>query len=569
MSPKFPFGAPAGAALGADFAAALELERRGRFMEAEGACRAILMRQPGHFEAAMLLGLILLRTGRFEAAERQFAAAAARRPEIAVAHANRALALHELRRWDESLAAFDLALRLHAGHAETHLARGNLLQDMGRAEEAVASYGHAIALRPDLPGAYYNRGLALYSLKQLEAALADYDRALGLKPDSATLNNRGNVLRELGRAGDALASYERAIAIKPDFADAWYNRGGALFELDRPHDAIASYDRAIALDPDAARARFSRGLAKLALGRLSEAWEDFEKRWLVPGIASPRPALDAPEWHGEDIAGKSILVFAERGFGDIIQFCRYLPLVAARGAKVHFLVRRNLHRLMASLPGDIHLHDALARDARFDVQCALMSLPARFGTTIETIPTSVPYLAAEVARVAEWKARIEPRGFKIGIAWRGASWQGGTAIAARHFPLAAAAALARIPGVRLISLQKGDGTEELRALPPGLPVETPAGLDEGPDAFADTAAVMQALDLVVSCDTAIVHVAGALARPCWVALNRLAEWRWLLEGERSPWYPTLRLFRQTTPGDWDGVFAAMAAGLKSVASRAP
>ena len=566
MSGNPPFGRPppgGATALSAEFASALSAQRAGHSAEAERICQAILLRDPNQFDAALLLGLIFLSSGRTEAAERQIARAASLKPKSAAAHRHHGIALSQLKRFPEALAALDRAIVLKSDLVDTHVDRGNLLQDIGRFEDAVASYDRAIRLKPDLDRAVYNRALALQALGRLPEALAGYDRVLALRPDSAdALVNRGNVLKDMGRLDDALASYDRAVARKPDLAGAHYNRAVTLLDLKRAEDAIASYDRAIALMPENPQARFGRGLARLALGRVAEAWDDFENRWRIPAVASPRPAVSAPDWMGESILGKRILVYSERGFGDIIHFCRYLPLLCDRGADVDFLVPRKLHWLMRTLSGRVRLIDAVPADARYDCQCALMSLPARFATDLATIPAHVPYLAAQPSRVSEWKARIGESGFKIGVSWQGASWQGGIAIAGRSFPLSALESVAHVPGVRLISLQKNEGAEQLATLPEGMQVETLGDFDSGADAFADTAAAMECLDLIVSCDTSIAHLAGALARPVWIALKHVPEWRWMLEGERSPWYPSMRLFRQTRPGDWGGVFAAMAAALR-------
>jgi hypothetical protein len=261
-------------------------------------------------------------------------------------------------------------------------------------------------------------------------------------------------------------------------------------------------------------------------------------------------ARGRPTWTGtEDIAGKTVFVEAEQGFGDTIQFSRYVPLLADRGARVILTARENQMRLLQSLDPRVEIVPAKSPPTEFDYHVALVSLPLAFATTLENIPTRTPYLHGDAGDVQKWRTRIGLDGFKIGV-----SWQGAATTAGRAFPLASLAGIANHPGVRLISLQKGAGCEQLDELPANMPVET-LGSDYGD--FSDTAAVMEALDLVISCDTAIAHLAGALARPVWVALKHAADWRWLQDREDSPWYPGMRLFRQPQRGDWGSVFAAM------------
>jgi hypothetical protein len=396
------------------------------------------------------------------------------------------------------------------------------------------SYERAIALKPDDAEAFCGRGASLQDLGRSLDAIASYDQALVLAPKfAAALNNRGNILKDLDRFEDALENYDRAVAAAPDLAEAWYNRGIVLLELKRPNDALSSYDRAIALKPDYPEALAARGLCKLAMGDFDTGWRDYENRWRVKTHPALRAPTDAPLWSGGDLRGRSILVCAERGLGDIVQFSRYVPLLAERGASVSFLVPQKLQRILAALPRrTVRVISAVTVSDRFDFHCALMSLPHLLGITPADRPLPIPYLANDTNLAAEWKQRIGARGFKIGISWQGAAWQGGTSITGRAIPLTAFHALSQIEGVRLISLQKEHGTEQLATLPAGMTVETLGDdFDTGPDAFVDTIAVMETLDLVVTCDTSIAHVAGARARPTWIALKYVPEWRWMLEGE--------------------------------------
>jgi tetratricopeptide (TPR) repeat protein len=567
--------------------------------DAERVCRSILNRERTYFDAAMLLGMILLQRGAFDEAERQFKTALELNPRVAVAERSRGIALMQLgrseealqcfdraiaikpdaaeffanrgntllalQRFDEALASFDSALALKPDYADAHADRGNALQALERFEEAIASYDRAASLKPGAPAVAFNRAVALQSLNRYEDALVGYDKAIALRPGFIdALNNRGNVLKELGRFEQAVSSYDRAIAHAPHDVEALYNRGIALMELKRPLDALASYERAIALKPDHAEALFSRGLCKLLLGRLAEGFRDYQHRWRMRKESTSGAVLNTAEWSGESLKGRSILIRPERGFGDIFHFCRYLPLLAERGADVSFLVPAKLIRILKGLSDKIRLLPAIHPADRFDFQCHLMALPHRFGTELTSVPAATPYLSAEPEFCGEWRKRLGEPGFKVGISWHGGLWHGGADIAGRSILLREFYPLSQVPNIRLISLQKNDGLEQLSALPAGMNVETPGDFDNGPDAFVDTAAIMANLDLIVTCDTSIAHLAGALARPTWVALKYVPEWRWTLDRSDSPWYPAMRLFRQARPNDWSGVFAGIAAALTGV-----
>lgn len=498
---------------------ALNLHRRGQLDDAERLYQEILAVAPGRFDALQFLGMLELQKGRPEAAVELLAQALRIDPKHALAQFHLGCALQELKRDAEAVAAFDRAIAARPDLAEVWNNRANALRALGRREEALASADRAIALKPDFPAAHYNRGNVLRDLRRYDAALASYDRALARKIDFVeALHNRGNALRDLARHAEALASYDAAIAIRPNFAEAYYNRGVALEDLQHYGEALESYDRAIALDPAHANAHASKSYIKLRLGDFAAGWPLYEWRWHSGNFTTPRRDFPQPLWRGAEIPpGQTILLHAEQGWGDTIQFCRYAPLVAARGARVVAEVPRPLARLLAGLAGV----EAIVAEGdplpAFDLHCPLMSLPGLFGTTVETIPASVPYLAAELARVALWRARLPPGDLRIGIHWQGNP--SGKVDRGRSAPLANFAPLALVPGVRLISLQKYHGLDQLDRLPAGMTVETLGpDFDAGPGAFLDTAAVMTSLDLVISTDTAIVHLAGALGRPVWVPI---------------------------------------------------
>ncbi|HEX3756663.1 MAG TPA: tetratricopeptide repeat protein [Rhizomicrobium sp.] len=520
-----------------------------------------------HFaQAHVSLGSALLTLGQLAEALASFNRAITLDPRNANAHYNRALALLRLDRAAEALAGFDHAVALNPGHAEAYLNRGSVLIDLGRAADAVLAFDRAIALRPNFAEAWCNRGLAQRMLKRFDDALASYERAVGLNPGSAQVHyNRGNTLSDLKRWEEAVASFDRAIALEPASCETHVNRAQALTELKRLDEALAGYDRAIALNPGMAVPYLNKSQVLLLSGRFGEGWPLYEyRKKLVEPILSEAPA--ATPWLGDlDIRGKTLLVESERGLGDIIQFARYAHLAQDLGAKVVLATPGRLVRLMEGLIPSIEIVGADALSASCDFRIALLSMPLAFKNDADTIPGRVPYLRAEPELVRKWRTRIGHRGFKIGICWQGSRLAGAMD---RSFSVAEFRNIARIPNLRLISLQKGGGTEQLRDLPAGMAVETLGeDFDSGPDAFIDTAAVMDSLDLVITADTAIAHLAGALGQPCWVALKHVPDWRWLLDRSDSPWYPTLTLFRQPVDGNWAGLFAEVEARLAEIISE--
>jgi hypothetical protein len=380
---------------------------------------------------------------------------------------------------------------------------------------------------------------------------------------ASALHRQATEFETQGRWAEALASYQAAIAENPLSPFLRYNAGNALRRLGRFVDAIAVYDEAIALMPNLAVAHFMRATCFLQLGDLTAGFRELEWRKACPTYDDPRYALPR-QWTGESLTGRRLFIYPELFLGDLLQFGRYARLAEMAGALVSLAAPQPMHAVLRTMSPTIEL---LAEDAApqgHDLASALLSLPAAFGTTLQTVPHG-SYLAAEPDRVARWRRRIGQEGFRIGLAW-----QGGARMTDRFFPLAAARPLAQLPGVRLISLQKGEGLDQLDRLPQGMTVETLGDdFDAGPDLFVDTAAAMLACDLFVTADTSVVHLAGALGVRTWVALHEPADWRWLLQRTDSPWYPTATLFRQRTPGDWDGVFQAMARALADEGLRRP
>jgi len=393
-------------------------------------------------------------------------------------------------------------------------------------------------------------------------AEAEYRRAIALDPDYASaFHNLGNTLVSLGRFEAAIATFRRVVELEPGHPQAHKALGHAYRETGALEPAISAFSRHLSVAPDDANGRFNRGLTRLLAGDFEAGWPDYECRRTTGSEA----ASSERRWDGGDLDGRSILLWAEQGFGDTLQFVRYARDLAARGGRVLLQVQPGLRALCGTAPGIervIAFGDELPA---FDRHARLLSLPHLLGTRLTSIPSPVPYLSAEPGRVAAWRRRLAGRpGLRVGLAW-----QGNPTIAldqGRSLPLATLLPLTRVPGVRLISLQKHQGREQLADLPEGTALEDFTDeADQGPDAFVDTAAIMECLDLVISPDTAVVHLAGALGRPVWLLLKRVPEWRWMLRREDSPWYPTHRLFRQARRGDWSPVVDRVAGDLARLA----
>lgn len=503
------------------------LTQLGNLPAAQDAFGKALELDKNHIEARYNFALLLNVTGKHELAVPHYEVILATEPEHFAALTNLAGSLHALGRFDDALAVHDRIVALDGESAQALLNRGTTLLELERFEEAVPSLDRAIARNGKIGRAFYNRGIALHGLRRFDDALRDFDRAVELEPGAAEIHhNRGAALRELMRFDEALASFGKAISKQPGHVDAHLNQG----------------------------------YVHLLRGNFAEGWAKYEWRWQTD-TARPARSFDKPIWLGaEDISGKTVLVHWEQGFGDGVQFARYIPLLEQAGARVLFAPHEPLKKLMASLPCSAEIVDVDDPSLAFDYRCPLLSLPLVFGTNADSIPHDVPYLHADPALAKAWGEKAGGHGFRIGICWQG---RRNRADSGRSFPLAMFEELSNIDGVRLISVHKGDGESQLAHLPAGMSVETLENFAAGPDSFLDTAAVIANLDLVITSDTVIAHLAGALGRPVWVALKRVPDWRWLLDRDDSPWYPTMRLFRQATDGDWQGVFVGIRQALVS------
>ena len=540
---------------------------QGKLPEATAGYQQVLRLMPGHVEALVCLAVALAEQQRLEEAIAHFQQALRLRPDFAQAHHNLGVALAQQGRLEESAASIRQALQLKPDYAEAHYNLGNTLSSMNRRDEAAASYRHAIRLKPGYAEAYNNLGLALTEMGQPTAAEVFLKQAARLQPDNALAhNNLGLALADQGKLAEAVASYETALRLRPDYAEVHCNLAGVFKDQGNLAASLASYQVALWLNPDDASTRWNRALALLQHGDFADGWAEYEWRWKRKQ-ARPRPFRE-PAWDGSPLAGRTILLWMEQGFGDMLHYIRYARLVRERGGRVVVEAPASLLPLFSTCPGIERLVAEGAELGAFDVQAPLLSLPFLCRTTLETIPADVPYLAVDAERVERWRQRLaDIPDFRVGIAWQGNPKY--KADRFRSMPLRRFEVLSRLSGVSLVSLQKGPGTEQVAGVRRRFRVHELGEIDEAGGAFLDTAAVMKNLDLVISADTATAHLAGALGVPVWVALASAADSRWLLDRDDSPWYPTARLFRQRQLGDWTPVFEQMAKELKAIAAARP
>ena len=576
------------------------LLQKGQGSDALACFHKAISLDPRLVEAHVNLGCALSEAGQVDDAIRHFRLALAVRPDLALVHNNLGDALRRKGRLDDAVASCRKALQLDPGHAEAHVNLGSALMLLERFDDAVACFRDALALRPDLVAAQINLGSALARQEKPDDAIAWFLKAIALQPNHAdTYNNLGKVLMDQARVDEAVSCFVWATTLRPDHCDAHLNLSGAFQSRSRLDEALAHARHAEALAPDRvetlvglgstlraqgrldeAVASFERAIARctdgrqlprihsdlamalLARGDFERGWEEYEWRMQVMG---PGRDFGVPQWRGEPAVGRTLLVHAEQGFGDTLQFCRFAPLAAKRGLRVVLEVQKPLLRLLRGLPGVeqvVAQGDALPHH---DLHCPMMSLPLALHTTLDTMPARAPYLHADADRVAGWERRLAARGRRtprVGVLWAGNSHEAKLRLALvdrrRSIPPAQLAPIFAVPGVQFVGLQK-DGP----SAPDGFPM---IDLMNEMSDFADTAALVGTLDLVIAVDSAVAHLAGALGRPVWLMDRFDPCWRWLLGRSDSPWYPGLRIVRQPTPGDWEPVIARIADDLRGFAA---
>lgn len=543
----------------------LALAQSGDLVAAEAAYRRVTELKPNSPKALHDLANLLRANDRPADAIVAYTLALELQPDSAELHHDLGLAQADLEK-PEAIESYRKAIELKPRFVEAHNNLGIMLEQRHEFEEAIACYREAIRLRPKSDSAYNNLGVALAAQRRHAESIAVYRQALAIQPQSAqTLNNLGNALRAEGQLVEAEQCLRKALQLKPDYAEAFNNLAITLVQSGQNVEALTLYKRAILLTPDYPEAHLNLALALLGVGNFEQGWTEYEWRWKGKDINARK--FPQPRWDGSPLAERTILLHFEQGLGDTLQFLRYAARLKQQGARVVAFVQKPLTKLLSHCELIDEVVSAGQVLPKFDFHLPLMSLPGIFGTTVETVPCESSYIEADALLIDQWKERIARiDGFRVGIAWQGnPDYRGDRlrSIALHHFRR-----LAEIPGVQLVSLQKGLGTEQLAALGTSCRVHSlePFDVDAGP--FMDTAAIMKNLDLVISSDTAIVHLAGALGVPTWVALPLAADWRWLHNRADCPWYPSMRLFRQKRIADWESVFTTISDELsKEVAAR--
>jgi len=578
-------------------AGAIKLHRNYRLSEAEQAYRRILQIEPEHSEALHLLGVIAHQKNNHPAALQLISRAIGIEPHNPAFHNNLGLAFEALDQIHDAIQSYQQALRLDPKYADARNNLGHALKKEGRLDAAITVLHQAIQLAPQMPEAHFNLANALADKGDHQAAVDHYQQAINQKPDyDKAYNNLGNVLKDLGQIDAAIKNFQKAIEIKPDYNGALNNLGNALRAKDRIDDAIKIFRQAIRQSPDSAEsychlgnalkdrgefesaldyyrqsirikadfaeAHFNASIVHLLSGNFSEGWKEYQWRlqreeWKT--ICFRRTNL--PHWEGESFIGKRLCVYDEQGFGDTLQFVRYLPFVKSLGGEVIFETRKELLGLLYNFPGIDGLverssYDQPAADA--DLYISLLSLPGLFNTCLETIPRNIPYLSAERKKVAHWHRRLGENGCKVGVVWAGQPIHKDDRH--RSCQLSQFAPLLRIPGIRLIGLQKGPAAKQrFNREDAKIPF---INFGEELNDFSDTAGLIKNLDLVISVDTAVAHLAGAMGKPVWVLLPFIPDWRWMLNRDDTPWYPSMRLFRQKIKSEWNSPFQQIAEELQ-------
>lgn len=532
-----------------------------RLDEALASCERALQIQPNFAQAHSNRGNVLQALEQFDEALRAYDRALAIQADFVDALYNRANVLQKMGRLEQALDGYSRATACQPHHAQAYANRGNVLLELKRPHEALASYAQALAADPHHAKAYASQGLALLELGQHEAALHSLEQAITLAPEPEALLNRGVVLHKMGHLAQALASYEQAVAAKPDYAEAWSNTGNVLQELHRMDEALAAYDRALRHAPDHPDIGFNRAHLFLLTGDFDAGWAAYEARFSHRDYQAFVRTFAAPKWSGQaDIAGKTILLYAEQGLGDVIQFCRYAKQVQSLGAQVVLEVPPALHSLMTELEGVNTLLCTGQPLPALDYHCPLLSLPYALGTRLDNIPSAQAYLRADPKQVAMWSARLGVKqAARVGLVWRGSPTHRNDATRSvalptllQHLP----------PGHDYICLQK-ELTAPEQALLAQHRVHNHSALLHD---FSDTAALCALCDVVLSVDTSVAHLSAALGQTTWILVTHAPDWRWLLKRDDSPWYASVTLYRQGPDRQWPGVLQRVALDL---AARPP
>jgi tetratricopeptide (TPR) repeat protein len=530
-----------------------------RLDEAATAFQQVLRMKPDSPEAHNNLGALLRKRGQIREAAQHYQEALRLKPDYPDAHNNLGDAFASLERHEDAIICYRNALLLKPDYPEAHTNLGNSLVHLKQLEEGIAHHREALRLRPDYVEAHCNLGNALAAQKDHPAAEQCYRESIRLRPDYPEgHHNLGTALAELGRLPEAEAEYREALRLKPDYDDAVGNLATAVLHQGRPEEAAVVYDIILKRKPDDADTHMGKAFCYLLAGNLERGWREYEWRWRSKEFGSL--PYTQPQWDGSPLGSRTILLHVEQGLGDTLFSVRYAAKVKERGGNVVMLCQKPLRKLLSRCQGIDQFIDKDDPLPAFDCHAPMMSLPGIFGTTLETVPAEVPYLFPDPDLVEQWRGEFPADGMlKIGLGWQGNPGFKGDKL--RSIPLAKFAPLGEVPGVRWYSLQKGFGSEQLATAP--FPViDLASRLDEAAGPFMDTAAVLQHLDLLITCDSALAHLAGGLGVHTWLATGFAPHWISMLGREDSPWYPTMQLFRQRTWGDWEDIFRRMAEQLR-------
>ncbi|MDA0663121.1 MAG: tetratricopeptide repeat protein [Proteobacteria bacterium] len=574
------------------------LRLAGQYSEAVTALEKAIALQPDYADAHNNLGIAHAESGALEAAEKAYRTALAHRPDFPEVQNNLGNLMYRMGRVDDSLAAFEAATTLRPDYAEAHANRGDAFLNQGKPREAIEAFDKAAKIAPNWPNGWYKLGNALFQAEQFENALKAYQRSIDLNPnkmrcltnlgatleklgryeeaammlrhalvmmpeDVSAMKNLGHVVLKLGHTGEGLHLLRRVAELAPDDPDGHYSLGNALLRMERLQDALNCYKRVRELQPNAARAYFAPASVLLMNGQYKEGWAAYESRFDMAAYKTNVKNVRDRLWDGSPLNGRRLLVHVEQGFGDTLMFIRYVPLIRQRAGAgtIYLACEPELFRVLKTLEGVDEVF-ALGSEASvtFEVQVPLLSLPNRFGTTVETIPNKVPYLRPPPDARAGIKRR---KGSKLAVAfvWAGRPTHSDDRF--RSCPVNWFAALFDIPGIDFYSIQWGPRSAEMK---PHLARDNVFSLSDQLTDFGETAAIIDQVDLVISIDSAVTHLAGALGKPVWTILPFGGEWRWLFRREDTPWYPNMRLFRQRILGDWRPVFLRIAGALQQLAT---
>jgi Flp pilus assembly protein TadD len=580
------------------FSTAMNHHQAGRLAEAEKLYRQILAQDPDDADVLQLLGLVVFRQGKMPDALEFLDRAVALDPDAPDYRCNRGMILSVLGRPAEAVVELQRAVELKGDYVEAHYQLAHALGLTGQTDQAIDEYRRALLLRPDFAEAMNDLGVLLATKEDSVGAMAAFRRAVEIRPDYIeALGNLARALHEAklkteeieilrriialkpgkdapfseltislaeeGRLDESLVAGRRAVELHPDSAEVYSNLGTTLHRMGRIPEAMQAQARALEIDPESANGHLNMSLLRLLSGDFERGWNEYEWRWRVLKPIIPEPRFSQTMWDGRDIAGRRILLHPEGGYGDTIQFVRYAPLVAARGGQVVLGCPEELFRLMQTLEGVTELAVTGAEIPKFELQCPLLSLPRVLKTKPQNVPANVPYLHADPALAKRCRMTLDgiPARLKVGLVWAGRPEYFNDRN--RSIPLARFSGLSKVPGAWFCSLQKGKAGEQMSALPDWKLTDWTRELRD----FADTAALISNLDLIISVDTAMAHLAGAMGKRVWVLLPYAPDWRWLMQGDQTPWYPTMRLFRQPIAGDWDTPFAQMENALRQLAEQ--